>query len=179
MCVIWLIHTSDKTHSPQMMRDMTHFGDYAHSIPPFIRVTRLIYVRDMTHSYVWRAPFMCATWLIHIFNMTYSPKMMRDMTHLSDYAHSIPPFICVTWVTHVCDMSDLYVQHDSSTCATWLIHMCNMTHSPQMICDMTHLMVWHDSLTRLTWRIHMCDMTHSYLRHAYLCDMSHPTCETS
>ena len=67
-----------------------------------LRVTWLIHMCDMTHSYVWHDSFVCVTWLIH----------MCDMTHDS--------FICVTWL--------VYVWHVSFICVPWLIHMCAMTH---------------------------------------------------
>jgi len=41
----------------------------------------------------------------------------------------------------MCDMTHLYVWHDSFI----YIH----------ICDMTHLYVWHDSFIRVTWRINI------------------------
>ena len=51
-------------------------------------VSRLIYMCDMTHLYVWHDSSMCVTWLICMF-----------------------------------DMTRLYVWHDSSICVTWLIDM--------------------------------------------------------
>ena len=54
----------------------------------------------------------------------------------------------------MCDMTHLYVWHDSFICVTWLIHMCDMTHScvPWLIhmCDMTHSCVCHDSFQCVT-----------------------------
>ena len=47
-----------------------------------IRVTWLIHMCDMTHSYVWHDSFICLTWLIHMSDMTYS--------HVND------PWKCVT-----------------------------------------------------------------------------------
>jgi len=86
----------------------------------------------------------------------------------------------------MCDMTHLYVYHDSFTCVTWLIliHICDMTHSYAWhalficvtsfvcvtrlicLCDMTHSYVWHDSFTRVTWLIliHMRDMPYSYVK---------------
>ena len=67
-----------------------------------------------------------------------------------------------------CDVSQLYVWHDSFICATWSIHMCDMTCS----------YVGHTSFVRVTWLIHrcdaficMCDVTHSHARditHSYV-----------
>jgi len=63
---------------------------------------------DMTHSYVQRNSFVCATWLI----------CMCDMTHSYVRHYS---FVCVTWLIHTCDMIHSYVRHHSFVCVTWLI----------------------------------------------------------
>ena len=95
-------------------------------------------------------------WIIHMCDMTH---YVCEMTHLYVWHDS---FICVTWFIHMCDMTHSYVWHDalrmwhdSFICVTWLIHMCDMTHS----------YVWHDSFICVTRLIHMCDMTHSYVWH--------------
>ena len=77
MCVTWLIHMCDKTHS-YVWHDS------------FICVTWLIHMCDTTYSYVWRDSFICMTWLIHMCDTTYS-YVWRDS------------FIRVTWLIHVCD----------------------------------------------------------------------------
>ena len=41
----------------------------------FIRVTWLIHICDMTHSYVWHDSFICVTWLIHVCDVTHSYHM--------------------------------------------------------------------------------------------------------
>jgi len=75
ICVTWLIH----------MWDMTHSHAWHDS---FICVTWLIHMRDMTHLYVWHASFICVTcpaaaasvwhnsficvtWLIHVCHMAH------------------------------------------------------------------------------------------------------------
>jgi len=90
--------------------------------------------------------------------------------------------MCATWLICMCDMTHLYVRHDSFVCATWLICMCTMTHlyvhhdsfipTAWLICmcDMTHLYVRHDSFVCATWLICMCNMTHLCLRHdSFVC----------
>jgi len=65
ICVTWLIHMRDVTHS-YVWRDS------------FICVTWLIHMCDVTHSYVWRDSFICVTWLIHICDVTHS-YVWRDI----------------------------------------------------------------------------------------------------
>jgi len=48
-----------------------------------------------------------------------------------------------------CDMTHLYMWHDSFIHVTWLIYTC----------DMTHLYMWHDSFLYVTWLIHRPNMT--------------------
>ena len=108
-------------------------------------------VCDMTHSYVWHThkrilslarfclaclhvcnmwhdSFICATWLIHMCDVTHS-YVQRDS------------FICATWLIHMCDMAHSYVWHGPFICVTWPIHMCDMTHS----------YVCHDSFICVTY----------------------------
>ena len=88
ICVTWLIHTCDMTHS-YVWHDS------------FICVTWLIHTCDMTHSYVWHDSFICVTWLIHMCGRTHS-YVWHDW------------FICVAGLIHMCDMTHSYVRHDSS-----------------------------------------------------------------
>ena len=81
ICVTWLIHPCDMTHSHDS----------------FICVTWLIHMCDMTHSYAWHDSFICVTWLIH----------MRDMTHSYAWHDS---FICVPWHIHMCAIKHSYMR---------------------------------------------------------------------
>jgi len=67
---------------------------------PFLCVTWLIPVCDMTHSCVWHDAFMCVTWCIHVCDMTHS-CVWHDA------------FMCVTWLIHVCDMMHSCLSYDS------------------------------------------------------------------
>jgi len=111
ICVTWLIHICDMTHS-YVWHDS------------FICVTWLIHMCDMTYSYVWHDSFICVTCHIHMCDMTHS-YMWHDS------------FICVTWLIHMCDMTYSYVWHDSFVYVTWLIHICDMTRMA-LIC-VTHM----------------------------------------
>ena len=49
-----------------------------------ISVACLIHVCDMTHSYVWHVSFMCATWLIHMYDTTHS-RVRPDSCRYDSY----------------------------------------------------------------------------------------------
>jgi len=57
-----------------------------------VPVAWLIYMCDMTHSYVWHDSFIFVTWLVR----------MCDMICLYVWRDA---FICVTWLVHICDMT--------------------------------------------------------------------------
>ena len=85
---------------------------------------------------------------------------MCDMTHLYVWHDS---FICVTWLIHMCDMTHSFVWHDSFICVTWLIHAC----LESFIC-----VTWLMLCVCVTWRInvrdiliHICDINHSRAWH--------------
>jgi len=86
ICVTRPIHTCDTTHSYASHKCLAW----------------LIFVCDMTHSYVWHNPFICVTQLIHIYDTTHS---------------------------YVCGTTNLFVWHGPSICVTRPIYMCDMTHS--------------------------------------------------
>jgi len=90
---------------------------------------------------VWHYSSICATWLIHIC----------DMTHLCARRDTIWRAI---WLIHTCDMTHPYVRHDSSIRATWLyaglapftrgsiLYMCIWGGSAwrdSFICDTIHM----------------------------------------
>jgi len=99
-----------------------------------IRVTWLVRMRDMTHSYVCYGSFMwtpCATLMCEPLNElmceTRSQRGMRS---------------CATWLIHMCDMTRSCVWHenvenianeawvvlrrDSFICVIWLVLKCDM-----------------------------------------------------
>ena len=85
ICVTWLIHMCDTTHS------YVWHDSFIHVTWPFIYVTWLIHICDMTHSYMWHDSFICVTWLIHMCGVSHS-YMWRDSLQL--------PF-CVHLETHI------------------------------------------------------------------------------
>jgi len=95
ICVTWLIHMCDMTHS---------------------------YVwHDSSNGCSWlyeNGSFTCVTWLIHMCDMTHPMDVVRcmGMTHSYVWHDS---FVCVTWLIHMCDMTHSYVWHDSFICVTW------------------------------------------------------------
>jgi len=105
ICVTWLIHMCDVTHSyvrHDSLIYITHTCDKTHSYEwhdSFIRETWLIHT--------WRDSFICATWLtntwlIHTWDMTHSYMARHDS------------FIRETRLIHIWrDMTHSYVRHDS------------------------------------------------------------------
>ena len=88
ICVTWLIQTCD-----------TLFLCAWHAL--FIRVTRLIYMSDMTHSYMQRSSW-CSC-------------------HFSRW-----DFICVTRLVRMCDTPHLYAWHDLFIYVPLLIYKCDI-----------------------------------------------------
>jgi len=126
----------------------------------FIRVTWLIYVRDVTYQclpeFVAVGP---AAWLIHECDMTllcfWHDSLKYIMTHsytLHDSFMSIQA-CCIesSRRTHS------FVWHDSFKCVTWLIHVRDMTHS----CVRNESLIYY--LTHSYRLIHTLEMTHSCL----------------
>ena len=118
MCVTWLIHVCDMTHSCVWHDSFIRMT----WLIVWIRVTWRSHVCEVTHSYMWHCSFICVTWLIR----------MRDMTHSSVWHDA---FIRVTWRIHTCDMTHSYVWHDS-TSRCWntdssSITTCTTTFSTQ------------------------------------------------
>jgi len=125
---------------------------------------------------------MYVTWLIH------THWCMRH----DSFIHSL---IYLTCLTDVCDVTHLYIWHDSWMYVTWLIYIYDMTHGCMWrdsfiymtwlldVCDVTHLYIWHDALMHVRRLIHMCHLTHGCMWHVSFthmtwlldeCDMTHP-----
>jgi len=140
-----------------------------------------MHARDMSHSQIWHALFMCGPWRIHGCDMTHwymrHDSLIR-LIHMRDVTQShvtCDSFICDMWLIHM-----WYVTHSHSVPAqtratasvtfmseTWLIH----------ISDMTDSYARHDSLIYATWLIDVWDMTHSYARHdSLICETWLSTC---
>jgi len=91
---------------------------------------------------------------------------MCDMTHLYVWHESLecvtyPSFVGLTRLIRMCDMAHSYVWHDSFMCATWLIHVCNTNHS----------YVWHIcDMTRWNVRYHLFVWVMWFI---HMCDMTH------
>jgi len=135
-------------------------------------VLTLLY-RSQSVSHVYRS-CISVTWLGYMCNVTHSCVQMTD---LYAWLHSC---MCAE---DLCDVTHLYVWHDSSIWLTrfihmrdftylcvqrirvmWLIHMCDMTHS-YVWHDVVHSYVWHDSRMSVTWLIHVCNLVHSCVWH--------------
>jgi len=121
--------------------------------------THVVSHNTLTPLTTARIDCICATWLIHICDMSH----MCDMTH-SYVRHD--SFVWATWLIHMCDMTHSYVRHDSFVwatcliCATWSVQtrltvmrdMCSLCHTLQWVtlyfimCDTSRYNMWHDSL---------------------------------
>jgi len=116
----------------------------------FTRVTQLIHMGCMTHSYVQHDS--CVTWLIH----------MCDTTDLYVWHNS---FICVlTWlIRRICSAAPQLEQCACAYAFEWPVHMCDtmlrfaickiLCAAQQISCDMTYPYVWLDSSICVTWLI--------------------------
>jgi len=114
ICVTWLIHMCDMTHS-YVWHDS------------FICVTWLIHISDMTHPYGWHDSFICATWPIadHQAN---GRVASRYIWHDS--------FISMAWLMHMRGVTRLHVWHDSFIYVTWLFadHQANHREASSSTC---------------------------------------------
>jgi len=110
-----LLHTA--THCYTLVHTATHL--LHHHVDSHLHHMRIEMKRNsierhnlsankLWYSWIRRHQFMCATWLIHMCNMTRSYTW--DMTH-----------------SQICDMTHSPVRHDAFIGASWLIHTCNMT----------------------------------------------------
>ena len=117
----------------------------------------------MTQLCMWHDSIVCAIWPIRNFNMNrthlcYDPSVCMALSLLLWY------FVLATRLNCMCDMTLLYLWHDSNVCATWL----NCT------CDMTQLYMWHDSIVCVSHfsivhgsMCHFVLVGHSFIRDAH------------
>ena len=155
--VTWLVHTCDIdpmqcSISSRCIIYVTHMNEsclMCEWVMLYIRMSHVTHIfrvkcivpRSM--SYAGDHSFICATWRIHMCDMTQS-----YVQHVS--------FTCATWFVKTCDMTHVSVQHDSFIRVTWLIRMCNMN----VMWDMIYLYMQRDSCIYMTLRIDICDMLH-------------------
>jgi len=136
LCVTWLFHMYEMTHSCVW-----------HDV--FICVTWLIHMCDLTHSYVWHT-HLC------VWHGSFS---RCDPPPCKGIRECDMPDWYVTWLIHICDLTHLHVWHDVFICVTWPVVSMQPTTSS------TYSYTWHDSFICVTWIIHMCDMPHPYVWH--------------
>jgi len=87
---------------------------------------------DMTHWYLRHDSFICATWLIHMRDMTRSYQLCN--WSLSVERHD----------THTNDCWSVYEWHDSLICATWLLHI-NVAVDLLLLWVTTHIQASYES----------------------------------
>ena len=144
ICVTWLIHMCDMTHTcttaAYIIRDGWLMHESCH--------TRL-YMRHDSFICV-KLIHICMTWRIHMWDVTHSCVTYTSCMPLER-----------GWSRHICNMTHSYVWHDSFISVPWRIH----------IYDMTHSYVWHGAFTCATRLFDMCGVTHSCMcgiTHAYV-----------
>ena len=105
ICVTWLIHMCDMTHS-FVWRDSFICGTWRKAL--YLNTFSNAREASSRHRLVsvWHDSFICVPWRIHMCSMTHS-YVWHDSS------------ICVTWLIHVCDMSHAYASHDSLICGAW------------------------------------------------------------
>jgi len=113
VCVTWLIREAHVRHD-SFIRRRIHIGLFrkkkngSKMALPFFWHQSFIRVTGVIHLYLWRDPFICATWLIHVSG--------RSCVHKCDITRSYcwhDLFICVTYIILMCDMTHSYMRHDS------------------------------------------------------------------
>jgi len=171
--VAWLIHA---------WHDSLICMTWLFCVVSFIRVTWLVQMWDLTHSYAWRDSSVRVTWLIHTCGVTHFH--MWHVWHKMYVWHNL--FICVprpcgvtySYVWHgfssACMAAQpvwykMYVWYNLFICVPHPIHTCDMTHTrakygvPRWSRGdgwvMSHMTTASESCH--TFFVHTCDMTHS------------------
>jgi len=125
VCVIQWVMSRNMLHRVNIMSrsithvHMSHVTQLTYPLLTCVMLRDMILcdvMRDMTHSHVWHAAFICITWLICERYMTRSHRDMGDDVWSSRSALWV--LRCVTWLnliliwlTHVRDMTPLWVCH--------------------------------------------------------------------
>ena len=130
--VTWLIQIWDMSHSYVEQDDtLSHVPHVNESCPTCERV-----MSHMWMSHEQDDTFICAPWLLHMWDMTHSYVRYDSFT-------------CAPWFLHICAMTQLHTYSCTYTIwagrsrQAWLICMCAMTHiqvrHDPFTCAMTHL----------------------------------------
>ena len=186
VCVIWRIYMCGMPRSYLWHDPFARVTSIIHAFPPTMEKT-LIGMVDTMFAYVRHDMFICVAWLIRTCDMTLScvtefpPTWKRSicvcvtwliLTYTPDsrWLRNKRRLVCVTQlITHICDMTRLYVWHDSVVRVTWLVYespssrqrrdvFCMETTSNGMF-DTTYAHMWHDSVICWTWLTRSCDVT--------------------
>jgi len=129
ICVTWLI----RIHVTWLI-EVAFLGIDPEGPLGFMRVTRLIHMRGMTHACMWHDTFIYVTWL-NIYSYVWLDSHSY-MWHVASQTCAMTHFIHVTWLIARRTLS---------------VRVCDMTHAHT--CDMSHLIhvtwlssyMWHDS----------------------------------
>jgi len=143
-CVTWLTATR---------------GDMS-GVDSFIRVTWLIPMCDMTHSYTWHDSLLrvvtcegrCCSFLPLLFaSFVWHDVFLRETWLMYALTHSFvwhDWYLCVTWLIHTCDMTRYHVCRDS---------LLRVVTSERRCCSFLPLFLascaWQVSFLRMPWLI--------------------------
>jgi len=111
VCVTWLIHMCDMTHSC----DLYIWGAANCRVRS---ASMYVHTCDVTRSYMW--------WLIHTCDMTHS-RVVYIYGAASCRVRSASLYV------HACDVTRPFVWRDSFTRVTWLIHTFFMSTERQVV----------------------------------------------
>ena len=156
MCVTWLIHMCDMTHS-YVWHDS------------FICVTWLIHMCDMTHPYVWHDSFICVTYLIHMCATTrsqisylwtshgthewvmwhmctsHSHIWISEVAHMNESWHTYEWVMARIWMRHVTHMNEAWHRYE------WDMPHISMCHAAHIWWVVSHIHRWFWNDHRAAW----------------------------